>query len=440
MSPAHGSPDYQAQMRQARSRDPADRLALARDADVAPELLVFLAADVAEEVRRQIASDDRTPGHADMVLARDDAESVRQTVANKVVARVPANGTRNPEPIQKITLDVLMTLARDRSLAVREAMSAAVKDLQHAPNALVRHLAFDPEISVAEPVLAHSPALNDRDLVDAVNEAPAPGAKTVIARRPDLAPAVADAVARSEDVAAIGSLLANPSAQIREETLDLILDQAPEHPDWHPPLVHRRQLSGRAIERLAKFVALSLVDVLRQRPDIDPNTASTVASLLKRRIEEAETGEAMESVGVPDPTEDGAQAGAAAVAGSAEDADAEAEALLRARRLNRRGRLGVDDVDDAIFAGDRPFVVAALSVLAGQPVDTVDRIIRSQSARGVVALAWSAKLPMSMAIKLQVQTARIARERILRGTLDESYPLTDDEMRWQLNFFGATGV
>src|SRR6056297_3470143 len=120
MSADYGSPDYQAQRRQARSRDPKERLALARHADVAPELLVFLAADMAEEVRRQIASDDRTPGHADMVLARDDAESVRQTLLGKVVARVPANGSRNPAALQKITLDVLMTLARDRSVAVRE--------------------------------------------------------------------------------------------------------------------------------------------------------------------------------------------------------------------------------------------------------------------------------------------------------------------------------
>ena len=54
-------------------------------------------------------------------------------------------------------------------------------------------------------------------------------------------------------------LLANPSAQVREETLDLIVQRAPGRPRWHAPLVERPTLPARLAAKIAAFVADALL-------------------------------------------------------------------------------------------------------------------------------------------------------------------------------------
>lgn len=433
MAPDPGSPEYQNQLARARSKDVGVRSELAAALDAAPELLVFLAADMAKEVRKQIAENETAPGQADLLLADDRDEDVRRRLLDKVVKRVPGNDEDDPAPLQKFTLDVLTKLADDPSGAVRQALSDALQDSAHAPYSVVRRLAFDVDLTVAAPMLTHSPILGEQDLLAAVADAPATGAKSAIARRDGLPCIAADALARSRDATAIAVLLENRSAQIREETLDLILDQAPEQPSWHRPLVDRRDLSRGAVERLARFVAISLVEVLRDRPGLDPSTAGSVARLLKSRIEAEPLGlEEASGACADDSDRDETEEDENAGRSPAELAD-----IRRAHRLVEDGLMTVDLIDDAIFDGNHTFVVAAVGAMAGVDDALADRILRSQSARGVVALAWSARLPIAMAIKLQMQLARLPKDRVLGNRDSEEYPLTEDEMLWQLEFFGA---
>ena len=80
---------------------------------------------------------------------------------------------------------------------------------------------------------------------------------------------VSDAVAISGDDAAIAALLAKESAQIREATLDSLIDLAPARASWHAPLVARPKLSAGHVGKLARFVAMALVEELRKRTDLD---------------------------------------------------------------------------------------------------------------------------------------------------------------------------
>ena len=84
---------------------------------------------------------------------------------------------------------------------------------------------------------------------------PIPGAVSASAQRAGVAGKVADAIVAVDDEAAIAALLANPSAQIREETLDLVVERAPARASWHPALVRRPLLPARLVKRVASFVA-----------------------------------------------------------------------------------------------------------------------------------------------------------------------------------------
>ncbi|MFL5282754.1 MAG: hypothetical protein ACJ8AW_17640, partial [Rhodopila sp.] len=61
------------------------------------------------------------------------------------------------------------------------------------------------------------------------------------------------------------------------------------------------------------------------------------------------------------------------------------------------------------------------------------------SAKAVVSLAWKADLPMSTAVILQAMLARLAPDMILRPPQGGGFPLSVEELRWQLAFLGVGG-
>src|SRR3546814_13175291 len=84
------------------------------------------------------------------------------------------------------------------------------------------------------------------------------------------------------DVSAVAALRANDSAQIREETLELILDAAPSHEPWHEPLVQRPNLPGKAAKRIAGFVAASLLQRLAGRKDLPADALAEVRQVMEQ--------------------------------------------------------------------------------------------------------------------------------------------------------------
>jgi hypothetical protein len=106
-------------------------------------------------------------------------------------------------------------------------------------------------------------------------------------------------------------------------------------------------------------------------------------------------------------------------------------------RLKKEGKLDADAVADALDAGQRPFVRAALAIMAEVRLDVVDKILQARSAKGVTALAWKAGLPMRMAVQLQTRIGGISPRQALQARSGKDYPLSADEMTWQIEFFGG---
>jgi hypothetical protein len=89
--------------------------------------------------------------------------------------------------------------------------------------------------------------------------------------------------------------------------------------------------------------------------------------------------------------------------------------------------------------GDRAFVMASLAVRAGVQVAMVEQVVSTHSAKGVVALAWKADLSTRMATQLQMRLAGIAPRKILQPASGDRYPMTEEDMEWQLEFFRGLG-
>lgn len=408
-----GAPlDYDDSKELARHADPAVRLELARRGDLQPEVLYYLAEDEAAEVRREIADNPAAPRQADLLLAADGNPTVRHAVACKIAAIAPSLSLEQREQVRRLTGEVIEALARDQAVRVRQVVAEALKDLTDASPEVIGRLARDAELTVAAPILEHSPVLHDTDLLDIIAGGPIRGALAAIARRSDLAMEVSDAIVdaavnRPAEAPAITALLANHSAQIREETLDRILERAPDIDDWHAPLVHRPSLSQGAMRRLAGFVGRALLDILRRRDDLDPSTARAVAAVVERRlIDEAEADR--------DRTAQPGQDDAAVAAPEGEDA-----------------------IAAAIARGDHRGVAEALARDSGLPRPQVERMLQSHSAKGVIALAWKAGLPMRLAVQLQLRVASISPRAALNPREGVHYPLSEEEMSWQVEFFAG---
>ena len=401
-APAPDELSYEDQRELLQAQRPELRASFAGRADVRPEMLYFLADDPAPEVRRAIARNPATPPHADLLLAQDADDEVRCEMARKIARLIPDLDEAARTRVRELTLQALETLAQDQLPRVRAIVSEELKHSRLAPVHVVQRLARDVESVVSAPILEYSPLLSDADLREIIAAGCVSGALEAIARRVGLSDDVSDAVVATLDVPAVAALLANGSAQIREETLDRIVENAAEVESWHQPLVHRPELSLRAVRRISTFVASSLIAILADRHDLDDETAAELAAAAKRRIEQA----------------------------GGELAEAEAE---RARKQFEAGRLDEEAIAEAVEAGRREFVLHALSLTSGLELAAIDRLLRSKQPKPVVALAWKAGFSMRFAIRLQLRLARIPPQQALQARNGTDFPLSREEMQWRLD-------
>jgi hypothetical protein len=395
------------------------RLELARRTDLEPEILFYLARDPDPAVRRVIAVNAATPYKASLMLAADDDEDVRFDLAERIGRLVPDFDKSDADKAWRTVHQVLTLLVRDQLPRVRRAIAEALKSVSDAPYDIISKLARDPITAVAAPVLEFSPVLTDEDLIDIIQSSPLTSSLMAISRRINVGEEVSNAIVGTADVSAITSLLNNQSAQIREETLDAIIDAAPVFPTWHEPLVRRRQLPGRAALRIASFIADSLLQKLAARTDFDAATTSALALIVRQKLGRGEHP----ALAVVDPL-------AAAL-----DPAALSSAVASARELKRSGKLANADVMAFAQDGLSPMAVAALAVNANLPVEAVADVVRSSSAKGMLAIAWAGNLTADEASVLQLKVARVLPANVIQPRKDGWYDAAEAELEWQLKMF-----
>ncbi|WP_247881043.1 DUF2336 domain-containing protein [Skermanella sp. TT6] len=405
--PPDGPLDYETSKRMAQSEDTAVRARVAGREDVRPELLYYLAIDPAVEVRREVAANPSAPAQASAVLARDSDESVRRLLADKLARLLPDLSREAQGQLFQLTVRTLEQLARDQAVGVRQALASSLKDVACAPPDLCAHLARDVEREVAEPILHYCATLTDKDLLSIIANQPKSWVLSAIAQRGGVSGPVAAALYETGDVEASTALLDNHGALIPENTLSGMVEQSAARPSWQEPLARRPRLPGRLAVRLAEFVDQHVLTILRQRRDLDAETAAEVVSVARRRIDyldQRSDGESPEH---------------------------------RARRLFMVGQLDESAISDALSWNDMVFVKLGLALMAGISPSLVEEIIAAQSPKGVTALAWRAGLSMRCAMQLQSRAANIPPRMLLNARNGVDYPLTPVEMTWQLEFYGV---
>ncbi|MDO9712021.1 DUF2336 domain-containing protein [Paracraurococcus lichenis] len=379
-------PGYEAAKRIAAEGTEAERIALASLPDVAPEILYFLANDGQLRVRAAVAANAATPAQADSLLAGDDDPRVRAVVGRKLAPRAPELAAAT-DRLRALAWKTLCQLAADTAVMVRAVIAEELQALPGAPRDLILRLAQDAAMEVAAPVIRFSPQLTEDDLLALVERPPVPETVTAVARRPRLSERISDAVAARAETAPVAALLTNDSAAIRERTLDTLIAQAASRPEWQESLVRRAGLSHRATLALAAVVADHLLEPLASRADLDPG----LARLLRARMD------------------------------------------LRLGRGDAAAALPPDlAFEEAGLQGDHGMMQRLLAEHAGVPLRAVEHVAQLRSGKALVSLCWRAGFSPRAALAAQTVLGRIAPAAVIAPTAKGGWPLTEAEMRWQI--------
>ena len=398
-----------------------ERCALATRQDLQPEILYFLADDPDPEVRRLLATNPAAPRHADLVLAQDKDEKVRGGLAAKMAELAPGLSAFEADKIGQLTYQALELLARDQVVRVRQILAEALKDIADAPAEVIRHLAEDAELVVASPILQFSPVLSDEDLLDIISKNTNYDRLGIIAQRQDVGNRIGDAIIDSGDVESIALLLANDSAQLREEALDNIIDQAADKISWHKPLVNRSFLPDHAALKLAQFVADNLINSLLARDDLSADTLLEVRAVVNVKLQETSTD-----------TE-------ASVSQTDYDRTPAEIAFEKATSLREMNNLSPADIMHALKNGDDDFTIASLAVRSELHTMAVRKTIADKNIKGLLSIAWAAGLSAAEAAAVQRKLAKLPENRVIDANPQGDYTLSDGDMEWQLEFVRDRG-
>jgi uncharacterized protein (DUF2336 family) len=381
---------------------------LAGRSDAEPEMLYFLAERGAPKIRRKVAANPATPAEANRFLAEDADPEVRAELAQKIGRLLPDLLNSERARVCELTLETLRRIAADQLVRVRAILASELKSLDCVPKDLILTLARDLEETVSVPVLEYSPLLSDADLLELIASARAQSALAAVARRRGLSAEISEVIVASLDVQAVAALLANPDAHIRENTMERIVDHAQMIKAWHGPLIKRSDLSLRALRRIAGFVGVALLRELSERHGLDEEMVQYFKHCLRLRLESDDQS----------------------VETKEDKARAEVNAVRDEGKLNERY------VEEAVEAGRKDVVIEALALLAQAERPVIEKIFFSRSAKTLTALAWKAGLTMRTSFKIQTMLLKLHADELLPARSGVAFPLSEEEMRWHLSYFG----
>jgi uncharacterized protein (DUF2336 family) len=387
-------------------RNMEEWLALASQAATPVEALYYMAEHGNMAVREAIARNTSAPGAANMMLVQDEDESVRRELATKIGRLAPDLSQGQLTRVREQAIAVLDALAQDEAPRVRAMIAEAICACADIPRDIARRLAEDRDLAVCGPILEYSPLLDDNDLKEIIAAAQSSGAVASIARRDHVSADVADTVARTRDIVAVSALLSNANAQIREETLDALLDDAPEVKAWHEPLAMRANLSVRVMMRIAGFVASRLVDKMLALHVVNKDDAQQIMKAVRKRISSSGTGAA-----ALDRFE------------------------LQARQAIESGIFSDKWVAEMIASQNHVSIICALGLSSGVGVLAARSVIGSRDARAVMALCWKAGLGARCGFEVQQLVAFIPIHKLLAPHDGIDYPDSAQSMEMSLNRF-----
>ncbi len=341
------------------------------------------------------------------VAARDDSQRLRIL---ERLAGLFAAGSRGYSSDQIALFDdVLQKLAADIEVKARAKLAQRLARIDTAPPRLIRSLAFDDAIEVAEPVLAHSPLLSDADLVE--NAATKSQEHLLaIAQRLKLSELVTDVLVERGDRRVVHKVVKNKGAQFSLAGYDKLTTHARCDRKLTLALARRQDLPRHFFLKLLETASASV------RAELESSNPQAAAAI-RDTIDEVAT----------------------TVQQEARKASRRYAAAVRdANRLFNAQRFTEANVHSPAHTHDFERTVIALVKLGRFPADVVERALLDKGEDMILILAKAAGCSWTTAKELLLMHVA---ERNLQpddlGQFFERYKkLTQETARNIINFYG----
>lgn len=253
--------------------------------------------------------------------------------------------------------EVLTRLVEEIEESVRVELSRSLCTAPIAPSKLLRRLALDNSIQVAEPLLTDFVALDEDIQVEC---AVVGGQKHLFAltRRGSLSEAVTTPLVARGNAAVLKSVAENPGAVFSESTYEALVERSRGDDELGMAIGARTDLPRHHFLRLLQ-VASELVR--RDLQAADPRNAGSIQKI----VSQVARGIADETIATSDRYDD---------------------ALLDTRQLHAAGKLGDPAILEFVKHGQIEHAVAALALLSRQEITEVEVVIRQERFEAILIL------------------------------------------------------
>jgi uncharacterized protein (DUF2336 family) len=195
-----------------------------------------------------VPSSGEAPAAASIVQAGSDGFA-RRSLLRRLMDVVALPASRGNIQDRAIAGDLLLEILLESDVAARELCARRLQEMSQAPKRLLRFLALDVP-HVAQLILADNKAFDDADLCYIVAHG-ATAHRVTVARRREIGPAVATAIAESGDTIAMKALLENTTAKLSERSVELMVGASRNAAALPPLLIQREEV--RPAHALAMF-------------------------------------------------------------------------------------------------------------------------------------------------------------------------------------------
>ena len=212
----------------------------------------------------------RTKLHDLIDLAKEESSERRRELLRSVTDLFfTTEAERNGQEMDLFD-DILSQLSSEMEEVVRIELAERMATADAPPSGLLRALARDQSIAVAQPVLTGSRALTEDDLL-IVARTRGQDHLRAISQRQIVSPAVSEAIVERGDDQTLGVLLRNEGAEMSREVHEMVVDRAAENPELHEAVVGRKSLPADLLNEMYFVVEARLRDQIRERnAEVDP--------------------------------------------------------------------------------------------------------------------------------------------------------------------------
>lgn len=235
-------------------------------------------------------------------LAKDHSRNGRMRLAETLADTFLNSGQMLDEQhgmMLSTFIEELLTGAGAGTIEARRIFADRAAKTISLPRQFAVRLAQD-DISVARPILRHSPVLADEDLLSVIGMDSLPH-QIVIAGRQMISQAVADALVTTNNPEVIGILLENFGAQMSRESMEKCTELAQQVSQLRLPLIERPEFTGNDATKLMWWLPRELRETVATRfgfagDQTKTSTQPLVEQMLLRFRDQEPTEKEAESV------------------------------------------------------------------------------------------------------------------------------------------------